>query len=53
MTPTPTPEEVKAKLAQIEALKKKLKEATGTPKKPAKKKRRPRFSGTWGCNPQT
>jgi len=42
----PTPEQVKAKLARLEALKKKLKAATG---KPAKPKRRPRFSGMWGC----
>jgi hypothetical protein len=43
----PTPEQLKAKLAELEVLRKKLKAAAGGPG--AKKKKKPRFSGSWGC----
>jgi hypothetical protein len=37
----------RAKLKELEALKKKVKAAIGPAVEP--KKARPRFSGTWGC----
>jgi hypothetical protein len=43
---SPTAEQIKAKLAELDALRKKLKAAVGGPG--AKKKKKPRFSGSWG-----
>jgi hypothetical protein len=37
----------RAKLKELDALKKKVKAAMGP--EPAKKKHKPRFSGSWGC----
>jgi hypothetical protein len=45
---TPTPELLKKKLAQLDALRRKVKAAAGM-SKPAKKPKRPRFTGSWGC----
>ena len=51
--PSPDPlEAARAKLKELDALKKKLKVAIGAapPAKEAKQKmKRPRFSGSWGC----
>lgn len=51
--PAPNPlEAARAKLKELDGLKKKLKAAIGqapAPKEAKPKMKRPRFSGSWGC----